>query len=50
MVENLLPGGHVNPVVRVGDTVRRTTHATGTFAHELLLHLEACAASIPCPG
>jgi phosphotransferase family enzyme len=36
-----LPGGHVTPVVRVGDTVRRTPSASAAFVHRLLRHLEA---------
>jgi Phosphotransferase enzyme family len=39
-VENLLPGGYVNPVVRIGDTVRRVPHPRDAFVHELLAHLE----------
>jgi phosphotransferase family enzyme len=39
--ERLLPGGFVNAVVRVGDTVRRPA-ATDSFVGELLRHLERC--------
>lgn len=35
-----LPGGLVNKVVRVGDTVRRTMAWDRTIAHQLLRHLE----------
>ncbi|MET1075960.1 MAG: phosphotransferase [Umezawaea sp.] len=38
MLEQRLPGGFVNEVVRVGDTVRRPS--AGGFAHRLLEHLE----------
>jgi len=36
-----LVGGNVSTVVRVGDTVRRTTGPWSPAVHELLLHLEA---------
>lgn len=37
-----LTGGNVNPtVVRVGDTVRRSTSAISPTVHQLLLHLES---------
>jgi len=35
-----LPGGHVNVVLRVGDTVRRQPTDRGEFVHELLVWLE----------
>jgi aminoglycoside phosphotransferase (APT) family kinase protein len=35
-----LPGGFVNVVVRVGDTVRRTRPANAAFVERLLAHLE----------
>ncbi|WP_434751528.1 phosphotransferase [Paenibacillus amylolyticus] len=37
--EEKLTGGNVNEVVRVGDTVRRSTNLN-RYVHELLLHLE----------
>jgi hypothetical protein len=37
--EQILPGGHVNPVVRVGDTVRRPPSAA-PYVRDLLHHLE----------
>lgn len=40
--EECLPGGFVNAVVRVGDTVRRTMPSSSGFVHRLLQHLEAC--------
>jgi hypothetical protein len=40
MPEVSLPGGHVNAVVRVGDTVRRAPSERGGFVHALLRHLE----------
>jgi aminoglycoside phosphotransferase (APT) family kinase protein len=40
VAEQLLPGGFVNRVVRVGDTVRRTTGDRAEFVHELLRHFE----------
>ncbi|MFD4644220.1 phosphotransferase [Lentzea sp. NPDC058436] len=40
MNEQPLPGGFVNEVVRVGDTVRRRTSERSDFVHRLLLHLE----------
>jgi len=36
-----LAGGNVSTVVRVGDTVRRTTGPWSPSVHELLLHLES---------
>lgn len=39
MVELPLPGGSVNDVVRVGDTVRRPTGDRAHFVHQLLQHL-----------
>ncbi|MDG4858752.1 phosphotransferase [Streptomyces sp. T-3] len=41
MPESSLPGGFVNAVVRVGDTVRRPTSARTKFAGDLLRLLEA---------
>ncbi|MCS7476278.1 phosphotransferase [Umezawaea endophytica] len=38
MVERSLPGGFVNEVVRVGDTVRRPR--SGEFVHRVLEHLD----------
>lgn len=40
MAEQVLPGGHVNPVVRVGRTVRRQTSTNSPYVHRLLLELE----------
>ncbi len=43
MAEREIPlaGGNVNPgVVRIGDTVRRTTSKTSSSVHQLLVHLE----------
>ena len=37
--ETLLPGGKLNPVVRVGDTVRRPSGAWTPTVHALLRHL-----------
>ncbi|HEV3504472.1 MAG TPA: trifolitoxin immunity protein, partial [Actinomycetes bacterium] len=39
-MEQHLPGGFVNAVVRVGDTVRRPPPANAGFVHALLDHLE----------
>ena len=40
--EIFLKGGNVNPdVVRVGNTVRRSTSSISPTVHQLLLHLEA---------
>jgi hypothetical protein len=39
-MEQHLPGGFVNAVVRVGDTVRRPRSANAGFVHALLEHLE----------
>jgi hypothetical protein len=39
-MELLLPGGFVNAVVRVGDTVRRPPSPNAGFVHDLLVHLE----------
>ena len=39
-MEQLLPGGFVNAVVRVGDTVRRPPSPNAGFVHDLLDHLE----------
>jgi hypothetical protein len=36
-----LPGGFVNEVVRIGDTVRRTRAERADFVHALLRHFEA---------
>ncbi|MFE7931307.1 phosphotransferase [Streptomyces sp. NPDC057456] len=41
MPESFLPGGFVNAVVRVGDTVRRPTSARTKFVGDLLRLLEA---------
>ncbi|TDC07884.1 trifolitoxin immunity protein, partial [Streptomyces sp. 8K308] len=41
MTESPLPGGFVNAVVRVGDTVRRPVSARAEFVGELLRLLEA---------
>jgi hypothetical protein len=38
--EELLAGGFVNHVVRVGDTVRRTPGPNSAFVRRLLIHLE----------
>jgi hypothetical protein len=35
-----LPGGLVNAVVRIGDTVRRPPPPNAGFVHDLLAHLE----------
>lgn len=40
MAEIELPGGFVNVVVRVGDTVRRTRPANAAFVERLLTHFE----------
>jgi hypothetical protein len=40
MTEEELPGGFVNVVVRVGNTVRRTRSANAAFAERLLRHFE----------
>jgi hypothetical protein len=40
-METELTGGHVTPVYRVSDTVRRTTGPWSPAVHSLLLHLEA---------
>ncbi|MET9230939.1 phosphotransferase [Lentzea sp. NPDC003310] len=40
MNETPLPGGFINEVVRIGDTVRRPLHARSPFVHRLLLHFE----------
>jgi hypothetical protein len=39
-MEQLLPGGFVNAVIRVGDTVRRPPSPNAGFVHDLLDHLE----------
>ncbi len=41
--EIALPGGQVNTVVRIGDTVRRTISGDRTLQHQLLHHLEAAS-------
>ena len=41
VAERLLPGGFVNRVVRVGDTVRRNPGDRAEFVHELLRHFES---------
>ncbi len=38
--EQVLPGGHVNAVVRVGDTVRRPAPARAAYVWGVLRHLE----------
>ena len=40
MREIPLPGGHVNRVVRAGDTVRREPGQRAEFVHRVLLHFE----------
>lgn len=35
-----LPGGYINPIVRIGDTVRRPMGEHSPFVHRLLLYLE----------
>ncbi|MEQ4723556.1 phosphotransferase [Nonomuraea sp. B19D2] len=40
MSETHLPGGFVNTVVRVGDTVRRMPGQRAAYVHELLRHFE----------
>jgi phosphotransferase family enzyme len=42
VAERLLPGGFVNRVVQVGDTVRRNPGDRAEFVHELLRHFEQC--------
>jgi hypothetical protein len=39
-MEQHLPGGFINAVVRVGDTIRRPHSPDAAFAHDLLMHLE----------
>jgi aminoglycoside phosphotransferase (APT) family kinase protein len=39
--EQSLPGGFVNAVVRIGDTVRRSPGERASYVHELLDHLAA---------
>lgn len=41
VVEEVLAGGYVNVVVRIGDTVRRSTSERVEFCHALLQFLEA---------
>ncbi len=41
MQEEILEGGNVNQVVRIGDTVRRTLGPWSEVVHQLLHHLEA---------
>jgi Ser/Thr protein kinase RdoA (MazF antagonist) len=36
-----LPGGYINPLVRIGDTVRRPRDANSPFVEALLTHFEA---------
>jgi hypothetical protein len=38
--EQVLPGGFINRVVRIGDTVRRSPAERADFVHELLQHFE----------
>lgn len=45
--EEILGGGNINTVVRVGDTVRRHVSAQSETIHALLLHLEA--QGVPAP-
>ncbi len=40
MPDELLPGGSVTHVVRIGDTVRRSPGPNSAFVHRLLAHLE----------
>jgi hypothetical protein len=40
-MEERLPGGFVNDVIRVGDTVRRTPGEQAVYVRELLEHFEA---------
>lgn len=40
MPDELLPGGSVTRVVRIGDTVRRSPGPNSAFVHRLLTHLE----------
>ncbi|TDD31246.1 trifolitoxin immunity protein [Nonomuraea terrae] len=42
MSETQLPGGFVNAVVRVGDTVRRSRGPRAAYVHELLALFERC--------
>ncbi|MPZ48560.1 MAG: phosphotransferase [Dehalococcoidia bacterium] len=42
-----LPGGYINPVVRIGDTVRRQPGPNPEFVRTLLRHLEACGFKAP---
>jgi hypothetical protein len=42
VVELSLPGGFVNRVVRVGDTVRRSPGDRAEYVHQVLRHLEQC--------
>lgn len=45
MSEEILKGGHMNQVVRVGDTVRRSTGAWTPTIHRLLAHARSRGAS-----
>jgi len=40
-LQDHLPGGYINSVVRVGETVRRTLGPDAPFVHALLRHFEA---------
>lgn len=40
MIEEILRGGYINEVVRIGDTVRRPCGERAAFLHRLLEHLE----------
>lgn len=42
MVDEQLPGGNINTVVRIGDTVRRPAPERAQFVADVLLHLEHC--------
>ncbi|MEH0937569.1 phosphotransferase [Micromonospora psammae] len=46
VVEELLAGGFIAEVVRVGDTVRRTPPANAAFVTALLAHLERAGADL----
>ena len=45
--EQVLSGGNINTVVKIGETVRRPVNAHSRTIHELLLHLEA--RRVPAP-
>ena len=49
--EEILPGGNMNTVVRVGATVRRTPGFWTPQVHRLLAHLRACGIeAVPAPS